>query len=88
MGAWHFPNCSNNMSTIPMELQGKEEEPLLQTCMVCNMHIALAGTSGHRPVLPRSEKQSLQTCVQKDVRQVSSKHFLFYDGLKFSVCFF
>lgn len=71
-----------------MELQGKEEEPLLQTCTVYNMHIALAGTSGHRSVLPRSEKQSLQTCVQKYVRQVSSQHFLCYDGLKFSVCFF
>lgn len=50
------------------------------------VHIAAAGSSGHRPVLPSSEKQSLQTCVQKDVSQVSS-HFLFYDGLKFPVCF-
>lgn len=71
---------------VPVEAQGKQEKPLLQTCVVCEVHIASSGIAGCRPVLSRLEERSLQTCGQKDVSHISS-HFSFYDVLKFSVCF-
>lgn len=52
--AQHFPDSIHSINTIPTEAQGKKIGKLLQTCMVCHVHIVSAGTFGHRSAFSSS----------------------------------